>query len=248
MLCADCDNTVATERAEQIRIKLSRIPQEKMAGRPVTVSFGVTEIQPGDTPETMLRRADRGLLMAKAKGRNNVVQLGSGSVSDWTDVAADAPSAKKAKPRQILEQILVTPVPISIAIEKLRGFVADHQAKIVKIDGNRIRLEIDDKRPGRLRRLTDRPVTFDVELSFEEERLLKDADGRSCDGVLRTRIRVSIGPRRNRDRRRRNVLHRAREVLVSFRSYLIATEEDPVPLQGALRRAKQILTPWMAKK
>ena len=78
MLCADCDNAAAARRAEQIRMALAQMPQPKMDGRPITVSFGVTEIQPGDTAETMLRRADRALLMAKAKGRNMVVQLGTG--------------------------------------------------------------------------------------------------------------------------------------------------------------------------
>ena len=78
VLCADCDNATATHRAEQIRKAISQIAQPKMDGRVVTISFGVTEIQPGDTPETMLRRADRALLMAKANGRNTVVQLGSG--------------------------------------------------------------------------------------------------------------------------------------------------------------------------
>jgi len=67
LLSADCDNAAAARRAEQIRKALSQIPQPKMDGRSVTVSFGVTEIQPGDTPETMLRRADRALLMAKSK-------------------------------------------------------------------------------------------------------------------------------------------------------------------------------------
>ena len=38
--------------------------------------FGVTEIQSGDTPDTMLRRADRALFTAKQRGRNLVVQLG----------------------------------------------------------------------------------------------------------------------------------------------------------------------------
>ena len=79
LLCADCDNASAARRAEQIRKALSQLPQPKMDGRAVTVSFGVTEIQPGDTPETMLRRADRALLMAKANGRNTVVQLGTGA-------------------------------------------------------------------------------------------------------------------------------------------------------------------------
>ena len=70
VLCADCDNASAARRAEQIRKSLGQLAQPKMNGRSVTVSFGVTEIQPGDTPETMLRRADRALLMAKANGRN----------------------------------------------------------------------------------------------------------------------------------------------------------------------------------
>ena len=51
----------------------------------MTVSFGVTEIQPGDTPETMLRRADRALLTAKANGRNTVVQLGTGGGGESAD-------------------------------------------------------------------------------------------------------------------------------------------------------------------
>jgi len=248
VLCADCDNAAATRRAEQVRAKLARIPQPRLGGRSVTVSFGVTEIQPGDTPETMLRRADRALLLAKAKGRNQVVQLGTGSSSDWTDPGADLWPASKARPQQLLEQVLVTPVPVKMAVEKLRGFVADHQAKIVKIDGNRIRLEIDDVHPTRLRRLTDRPVTFGVDLRFEEEWLQKDGNDSSSAGVVRTKIRVSISPRKNRDRRHPDVFGRAREVLVSFRSYLMATEEEPLPSQGVLRRAKRILAPWMTKK
>ena len=77
VLCTDCDNATAARRTEQIRMNLCHMPQLKMGSRQVTASFGVTEIQPGDTPETMLRRADRALLLAKAKGRNCVVQLGA---------------------------------------------------------------------------------------------------------------------------------------------------------------------------
>ena len=146
VLCADCDNATAARRAEQIRKALSQIPQPKMDGRTVTVSFGVTEIQPGDTPETMLRRADRALLMAKASGRNSVVQLGTGTGGenetrrDRRRLVLGVGPART----ELLEQDLVTPVPVKMAIEKLRGFVADHQAKIIAINGNQVQLEIDD--------------------------------------------------------------------------------------------------------
>ena len=100
MLCADCDNAAAARRAEQVRKALGQMQQPKMEGRSVTASFGVTEIQPGDTPETMLRRADRALLMAKSKGRNVVVQLGSGGGeepaepkrSSWFERASTPPN------------------------------------------------------------------------------------------------------------------------------------------------------------
>ena len=82
----------------------------------------------------------------------------------------------------------------------------------------------------------------------EEERFQKKADDSSSGGVLRTRIRVSIGPKNDRDRRRRDVFDRAREVLVSFRSYLMAVEEEPLPAQGAIGRAKRIFAPWRSKK
>ena len=248
VLCADCDNAVSARRAEQVRRALSQIPQPSMGGRPVTVSFGVTEIQPGDTPETMLRRADRALLKAKAKGRNCVVQLGSGSGSDSPDAPKGFRPRKKTRPKQLLEQVMVTPVPIRMAIEKLRGFVADHQAKIVNIDGNRVRLEIDDRHPTRLRRLTDRPMTFCVDLRFEEERFQNEERDPTSGGVLRTRIRLSINPKKHRDRRRDDVSDRARDVLLSFRSYLMAAEEEATSPTGALSRVKRILAPWLAKE
>jgi diguanylate cyclase (GGDEF)-like protein len=249
VLCADCDNAAATRRAEQIRKALAEMPQRLMGGRSVRVSFGVTEIQPGDTPETMLRRADRALLTAKSRGRNTVVQLGSGNPAE----AADEEKSgfwrrRQPKPKELLQQTLVTPVPIKMAIEKLRGFVADHQAKIVEIEGNHVQLEIDDRQTGLLRRLADRPVTFSVDLRFEEERFSRGGAAPTLGGVLRTRIQVTVSPRKDRDRRRDDVFARARDVLMSFRSYLMAAEEESVPSQGALARAKRFLVPWLGKK
>jgi diguanylate cyclase (GGDEF)-like protein len=245
MLCADCDNATAARRAEHVRKALSQFQQPKMEGRAVTASFGVTEIQPGDTPETMLRRADRALLMAKARGRNIVVQLGTGSEN------AEAGGRwgfwrRSANPDLVLEQHLVTPVPIKMAIEKLRGFVADHCAKINRIEGNEVRLQIDDTRSERSRRQGDRPVTFLVTLRFEEERPQPAPAGQTpAGGMTRTKIHVTVIPKRHRDRRRSDVVNRAREVLVSFRSYLMATGEEPTGQKGVLRRARRFLLPWL---
>ena len=247
LLCADCDNATATRRAEQVRVKLSQTLQPRMEGRPATASFGVTEIQPGDTPETMLRRADRALLMAKDRGRNIVVQLGSGSGDDEREQSKKFWNRKSRDSDVAIKKTLVTPVPIKIAIEKLRGFVADHEARIVEIDGNEVRLEIDDRSRSRFRRLADRPVCFSVSLRFEEEWCQRGDTEKSGRGISRTKIHVVIAPRKNRDRRQENLAERAREVLVSFRSYLMATEESDDSSKSTLRKAKRILAPWLAR-
>ena len=252
MLLADfCDNTTACRRAEQVRIALSQLPQPKMNGRAITVSFGATEIQPGDTAETMLRRADRALLMAKENGRNQVVQLGSGLHGNPED-RDDAEATDKSEPSVIVQRTLVTPVPTKMAIEKLRGFVADREATIGKIDGNQIQLELAERSDSRLRRLTDRPLVFQIDLRFEEQRAQRAGDNGevSVGGVLRTRIFVTIAPRRSRDRRREDAQARAQQVLISLRSYLMASFEDEeyTPPDGALSKVKQALLPWLGKK
>ncbi len=225
MLCADCGSAVCTGRAERIRRKLSEIPQPKMEGHSTTISFGVTEIQPGDTPDTMLRRADRALLMAKARGRNNVVQLGTGSPPAPVELRRKPGTGKPGCADHLIERVLVTPVPLNMAVEKLRGFVADHQARIISIHGNHVVLQITDRTPGRLRRFTDRPVTFRLDLRFKEKRYRKSENNPSSE-ILRTKIHLSIAPARNRDRRRGAAVNRAREMLISLQSYLIAAEED----------------------
>jgi len=245
MLCADCDNPTCARRAEEIRQALSEMPQAKLEGRSITASFGVTEVQPGDTPETMLRRADRALLMAKSKGRNLVVQLGSGNDPERKPAAG----TRGHSPDLLLEQDLITPVPVKIAVEKLRGFVADHEAHIVSVEENNVRLEIRDGPDGWMRRRNDRPVTFCLDIRLAEEALQKsDAEpGREQDGATWTRIHVAVSPAKTRDRRRNDVMDRAREVLVSFRSYLMATDAHADTPVGMVERMKQILTPWRAR-
>jgi diguanylate cyclase (GGDEF)-like protein/PAS domain S-box-containing protein len=73
VLCANCCSTTATERANQIRKQLANQTFSFLNNRSVTASFGVAQSQVGDTPQTILRRADRALLQAKNQGRNRVV-------------------------------------------------------------------------------------------------------------------------------------------------------------------------------
>jgi diguanylate cyclase (GGDEF)-like protein/PAS domain S-box-containing protein len=84
LLCPGLDNATAATRAEGIREVLEATPMSFFEGKTITASFGVTEFQEGDTPESVLARADRALLRAKDNGRNRVIQLGVGGFNTLT--------------------------------------------------------------------------------------------------------------------------------------------------------------------
>lgn len=229
LLCADCNNATATQRAEEIRSELANIPQPMLEGKCITASFGVTEVQPGDSPDTMLRRADRALLQAKDSGRNRVIQLGSGilgherpaSSSTWMSWFRSAP------PGLLVERKLSTAVPLNIAVEKLRGFLADHHAEIISIDETLINFQIEGQYvPNGKRGDSDRPVSFVVSMRFEQSKV---KNARHSGSWQRTVFHVAVRPRRNRDRRRNDILDRANQLVFSLRSYLMAQDLSAPP-------------------
>ncbi len=241
VLCADCDNAAAVRRAEELRKAFSHVAQPALEGRNVTASFGVTEIQPGDTPETMLRRADRALLNAKENGRNRVVQLGSGAPEGG---AADHAPAESASGKTLLDRRLLSEAPLSVCIEKLRGFVADHHADIEAGEGETIRLTIAEEAGSFFRRMTDRPVRLVLELDFADVERERGRRGTGAATTTRTEIRVRIVPHKGRDRRQAQLDDRARQLLTSLRSYLMATEAEPADDAVVMRRARGLLS-WL---
>ena len=62
--------------AESIRQALARRRLVNRASGeslgPVTMSLGIAQLRPGDTPATLLERADQAMYRAKRNGRNRV--------------------------------------------------------------------------------------------------------------------------------------------------------------------------------
>jgi diguanylate cyclase (GGDEF)-like protein len=244
MLCADCNNASAARRADQLRQAIAELPQASLNGASVTVSFGVTEIQPGDTCESMLRRADRALLEAKRIGRNAVIQLGDG-LGESYDVYAGRPSqASAAAGEALLHSVLVTDVPLKIAVAKLRGFVLDHNAEVVSVCGDRIELEVETWTAEPSRRRSDRRVPLVVEMALSEQRVeVKTTDGRSSGYRARTRAVVSVRLKRNRDRRLQALGQHAEALMAGIRAYLMACDESLSAESNGQWRAARILMP-----
>ena len=223
LLAVACDNATGAKRAEVIRHALERTPIESVGGECITASFGVTEFQSGDSDETILARADRALLKAKDNGRNRVVQLGLGKMSEiaepihrsgwfeWFTGSGDGAATAVD---------ILTPVPIDLAIDKLRGFIADHHAEIVKVSENQLSLKVvSGSAPGGRRRV-DHKIAFYATLTLSEaqrDELLTEKSMPGCS----TKVHLELKPIRNRDRRRREMKSALRQVISSFRCYLM---------------------------
>jgi diguanylate cyclase (GGDEF)-like protein/PAS domain S-box-containing protein len=233
LLCANCDNAAATSRAEDIRRALESTPIPSLRSQCMTASFGVTEIQLGDSDDTLLARADRALLLAKDSGRNRVVQLGRGLQTEEEPTKKASWfswfSAAEAK-ATLLEKDYLTAVPRDIAIERLSGFINDHKAEIIRVDDNRVSIRINTREVSTNRRVNDRTIELLMEVVLEHVEM-RSASGRGSS-QRQTKMHVTFRAAKARDRRIVNVFQQATSLVISFRSYLVAQEltEDLIAL------------------
>ena len=77
LLLADTDLGGARALAEELRLAVEAAPL--LTARPVTASFGVAALAPGESTDNWLLRCDHALYAAKAAGRNRVVSEGEGA-------------------------------------------------------------------------------------------------------------------------------------------------------------------------
>jgi diguanylate cyclase (GGDEF)-like protein/PAS domain S-box-containing protein len=223
MLSPDCDIATAARRAETIRIAVEQTRLPSIGNQAVTASFGVTEVQAGDTADSVLSRADRALLQAKDRGRNQVIQLGIGNCEtsgvpkrrrgllSWFDSSTES---------CVINTEIITPVPVSIAIEKLRGFIADHRAEIASVSEGNLRLRLNVQYRSKGRRSVDSTISYDVRLRLSESIYHTGTENRKTT-QSRTIVKVELEPTKTRDRRRKELSICADQVIVSLKSYLM---------------------------
>ena len=225
LLAHNCDNETAAKRAEAIRRSLENTPLPSLGNRSVTASFGVTEFQAGDSAETVLSRADRALLKAKDSGRNRVTQLGCGTKGTDAKPAAQTESSgwfgwfDSSNERVETEIDIVTPVHANMAIEKLKGFIADHDAEIISVNESQVSLKINALCPTGGRRRADQRISMTVQLTLSEAR--PDELGALRHGGAFTKVHSILAPLRSRDRRKREYQGCVDQLICSLKSYLM---------------------------
>lgn len=239
VLCHNCDKSEAARRAEEMRAAFAAMKHEPLGGRRVTSSFGVTEIQAGDSPETMVRRADRALYEAKDGGRNRVETIGGGGDGIASEARVRHLRTRRQGNSLQIEQELVSQAPIEQTLEKLRGFIADHDAQIVEASANYVALRL-----GKRRLPTDRGAERSIMLLLDVKVARESTAAGPTGANDRTCIHVRIRPEKARERRRHEVSQAARQLLASFRSYLMVEPSSPPEETTVLGRARQIVQAW----
>jgi diguanylate cyclase (GGDEF)-like protein/PAS domain S-box-containing protein len=240
VMCRDCDLNSAVERAQEIRRAVENQPMPSLRGSVMTASFGVTQVQPGDTGESLLARADRALLIAKETGRNRVIQLSAGQAEM---LEAEPPSTwfgwfrKRRRNTWIVEHEYIIPLPDDVAIEKLSGFIHDHKATIVKIEANDATLRLDCYQNSGTRRNADRPANMFVQVQWHKVRLV----GRYGIEQTKTWLKISVGAERASDRRLAALMELANHVLRNLVVYLGAEELDE-QTRKRIREGEAMLT------
>jgi diguanylate cyclase (GGDEF)-like protein/putative nucleotidyltransferase with HDIG domain len=116
------------KRAERLRLA---IMNGNIGGNPdlrVTTSFGITEVEAGDTVETLLKRADRALYNAKKTGRNRTVSLTSDE--DRVEEQISVEEAKNPNDPYIFEATFHACIAADMIVYKLGGFVRDEHGTL----------------------------------------------------------------------------------------------------------------------
>jgi hypothetical protein len=155
-----------------------------------------------------------------------VIQLGSGGdaqsvpsssgKSGWFGWLGSSATEKSG------EFDIVTPVPVDLAIEKLRGFIADHAAEIITVKENQVSIKVNATYSSGGRRRVDHRMTIKAQLTLSETAGNRDGGTSGTRNVPSlTNVHVTLNPIRNRDRRGRDVAACYDQVVNGLRSYLM---------------------------
>ena len=245
LLCSECDFTAAKEWAEAIRKRLQRTPIAALRNACITASFGVSTVLPGDTSESVLERADQGLLIAKQSGRDRVVGLGldlarsasgpqgandqSGSVSWWR---------WGKPPAQLVQKFeLAINAPKSVALEKLKGVVNELQATITQVEGNKVSFEVDCKKAPIPVTANERLGKFLMSVELVEVEMITGRSDRHVN--ICSLLNLEIQPIRGRDRRTESTASQILRLKTFCQGWLLAYEMDEKARAGIIRRVNR---------
>ncbi|WP_437229690.1 diguanylate cyclase [Planctomicrobium sp. SH661] len=127
VVCPETSAGAAMERAERLRRTLSSTRFAERDDLRVTASFGIAEVTPGESLESVVTRADHALYEAKRQGRNR------SCISNDGDQKSHDRSRKASRVEMVHTATILTYVAEEMLQLKLTGFIEGHKAKILSV-------------------------------------------------------------------------------------------------------------------
>jgi diguanylate cyclase (GGDEF)-like protein/putative nucleotidyltransferase with HDIG domain len=212
ILCPGTDLEAAERRAERLRAAITRLRIPREPNLQVSASFGVTAIEPGDSVESVLRRADKALYQSKEHGRNQTRIITSDSLRN----AAATIVKDDVRGPLVYQTTFAAVTAADTLIYKLGGFVNDHHGVILTVTPQKIVIRLGSSGwwPfwGSQRRR--QPVRIDLALGGK----IQAASGR---GTPRVNIQAAISPE-SWVRNREVFFDRAHQVIRELKGYFAA--------------------------
>src|SRR5262249_18386095 len=135
ILCPSTNLDQAVRRADRLRSSLQGAKIGGIDRLKITCSFGVSEMEHGDTPESVLRRADQALYAAKEAGRDRTCSITSAQQRAEEESAGNDESLQH--PFDFTTSFSAV-LAADMAVHKLGGFVKDHHAQLVDVARDRV--------------------------------------------------------------------------------------------------------------
>lgn len=211
ILCPETPLETALERAERLR---RAIAENLISGREeikVTASFGVAQIEQGDTSQSVLKRADNALYDAKNSGRNRTCHKSTRKTN--SKKGGDSESKKE---KWIHEVEIVTCVANVMLPKKLQGFVQDNHSKLIDVKESELVIHVGN--PPLLGGWGSKSEKQPVKVHIEISELPRDENKSGTKRILLKTTTQPIG----RPSKHETFIRRAIQVTEALRSYLIA--------------------------
>ena len=216
VICPETDLPAARRRAERLRLAVSQSILCNNVDIRVTASFGTATVEPGDTVETLLLRADKALYRAKKTGRNRSCSYASAELAVCEPSGpVDADQVDPFRYESSFKACLAS----DMVVFKLGGFLREERAVLADVSPGRAVLRMGSRSlfGGWGSSNQRRPV--EVRLEFGDA---VNGSERSASRFITVRVTITpIGRIRKPD----VFKTRAVEVIGSLRSYFAATDE-----------------------
>jgi diguanylate cyclase (GGDEF)-like protein/PAS domain S-box-containing protein/putative nucleotidyltransferase with HDIG domain len=217
IICPGTELEQGVKRAERLRLAIMNGTIGGNDDLKVTASFGVTQVEEGDTVEEVLRRADCAVYNAKKSGRNRTVAQTSADAP--TDDAATEDSNSAERDPFLYETTFQACIAADMIVYKLGGFVRDERGSLTDVTETRAVVRVGRRSlfPFFTRGVEGMPVQMTVE--FGNEKATPTRRQRVASKQVTIKVRVEpLGWAKNADAFER----RANSLIRVLRSYFAA--------------------------